>query len=382
MEDLTYEQREICKAVAELCDRYLNEDILEDDKQNCFRVEKWRRIADMGIFALPFSKEHGGLSETMFTTALSIQTLARKCKDEGLVFSVVAQLAATQVPLEYYGTEEQIEKYLKPIMTGKLIGSSVISEPEAGSDTGNIKATVQKQDDIFTLNGVKTFATLAPVADVLIVYVKHPRGIRMLDISAFILRKGEYKIGQEFEKVGLKTSPMSEVILNDVKIDKNRLLGRERQAMNIFMDAMLWEKILVAAYHVGSMQNQYEEVYQYASRRKQFQKNLLQFDGIIDKLIEMKRNIENCSLMLYYVCHLFDRKEVKKSNAAMLKMQTSECKIRNSLLAVSIFGAYGVLCEGTIERQMRDSLSANIYSGTQEMQKKIIAEDLGDLYEW
>lgn len=382
MEDLTYELREICKAIAELGERYLNEDILEDEKQNCFSIKKWCRIADMGIFALPFSKELGGLGETMFTTALSIQTLSRKCKDEGLVFSVVAQLAATQVPLAYYGTEEQIENYLKPIMAGKYIGSSVISEPEAGSDTGNIKATVHKKDDIYTLNGVKTFATLAPVADVLIVYVKHPNGIRMLDTSAFILKKGEFQIGQEFEKVGLKTSPMSEVILNNVQIDKNRLLGRERQAMNIFMDAMLWEKILVAAYHVGSMQSQYEEVYQYATNRKQFQKNLLQFDRITDKLIEMKRNIENCRLLLYHVCHLFDKGEVKKSNAAMLKMQTSECKIQNSLLAVSIFGAYGVLQEGTIEKQMRDSLPANIYSGTQEMQKKIIAEDLGDFDEW
>lgn len=377
----TKEQLEICEAVKELCNQRLNENIWEEDEKEIFNYQKWRAISDMGILSMPFEERLGGLGQSLITTALVVKTLAQYCKDEGIVFSVCAQLSAIQIPIWRYGTEEQKEKYLIPLMNGTKIGSSVISEPQAGSDVSSMQMQITSDSDCYYLNGTKTFATLAPVSDVLLVYGKHPNGIPMLDISAFLLEKGEYRIGQEYEKTGLRTSPMSEVILQNVSIPKNRLVGRANWGMNIFMDAMIWEKILVSAYHVGAMEQQYQDIYQYAMHRKQFQTRIIEFESVHNKIIDMRMRLETSRLMLYDVCQRYDEGKLKKYHAAMLKMHTSEAKLKNSIDAVNIMGAYGIIKESMAEKQMRDSMAAQIYSGTNEMQKRIMYEEMSDYIE-
>lgn len=387
LDGLTYEQREMEKAIIQLCERYLNRDVFPEEEKEFFNREKWRRIGEMGIFALPFSREIKGLGVDMMTTALAIRKMAQSCKDEGIVFSVIAQMAAMQIPISLYGTPSQIKEYLYPMMWGDKIGSSVITEPDAGSDSGGMLTSVircQNEKELekeFFLNGVKTFATLAPVSDFLLVYGKHPQGIHMLDVSAFLLKHGEYQIGQIYSKIGLRTSPMSEVLIDHMKISEDRMLGKERKAMNIFMDAMLWEKMLVAAYHVGAMEQQYEEVFYYANHRRQFKTKIIQFDAISDLIITMRINIETSRLMLFEMCGYFDQGNLRKSQAAMLKLHTSKAKLENSNHAVEVLGAYGIVKESLIEKQVRDSLLAGIYSGTAQMQKKLMFNDLGRLYD-
>lgn len=378
----TKEQIQICKVIEELCDRYLNTDVFLDDKLCRFRKDKWDRVAEAGVLGLPFPQEYGGTGQGMLTTALAIRTFAQKCKDEGLTFSVCAQMTATQVPIWVFGTEEQRQKYLTVLVEGKYIGSSVISEPGVGSDSSAMTTFITKDENFYMLNGVKNFATLAPESDILVVYGKHKNGIRMLDVSSFILEKskGEYEIGQIFEKTGLRSSPMSEVILKDCKIPKERLLGCERQGMKIFFKAMLWERIMVSAYHVGAMEQQYEEVFKYANQRKQFNKKIIAFEGVYDKLVNMRIKIETSRLMLFKVCEDYDNGNCEMYKASMLKLHTSECKVQNSFDAVNILGAYGYVKESMIEKQMRDSLASKIYSGTSEMQKKIISENLEEIY--
>ncbi|WP_410511178.1 acyl-CoA dehydrogenase family protein [Paenibacillus sp. BR2-3] len=380
---VTEDQKQICGLMEELCDRYLNDGVYADDAQCTFRRDKWARLAETGLLGLPFPAQFGGSDQGMLTTALAIRTLAQKCRDEGLVFSVCAQMSATQVPLWLFGTSEQQENYLTPIIEGRYIGSSVITEPGAGSDSSAMTTTVEKLQNGYLLNGVKTFATLAPESDVLIVYGKHKSGIPMLDVSAFVLEKqlDEYAIGQVFEKMGLRTSPMSEVILNHCQLPPARLLGRERHGMDIFFKAMLWERIMVSAYHVGAMEQQYEEVYQYANRRKQFNQRIIAFEGVYEKLVNMRIRIETSRLMLFKVCEDFDQDRREMYRASMLKLHTSESKVQNSLDAVQIWGAYGYVKESVVEKQMRDSLAAKIYSGTSEMQKKIMLDHLGELYD-
>ena len=196
----TKEQLEICGAVKDLCKTYLNEKVWEEEEHCVFNREKWKRIADFGVFALPFEEKIGGLEQSFTTTALVVKTLAKYCFDEGLVFSVCAQLSATQVPLWLYGTEEIKKRYLVPLIEGSKTGASVISEPDTGSDAASIKMRIKSDEQNFYLNGVKTFATLGPVADILLVYGKHPGGLPMLDISGIILEKGEYEIGRKFIK--------------------------------------------------------------------------------------------------------------------------------------------------------------------------------------
>lgn len=379
----TEEQRQICGLMEECCERYLNDGVYADDESGTFRRDKWSRLADTGLLGLPFPAAYGGAEQGMLTTALAIRSLACHCHDEGLVFSVCAQMSAAQVPLWLYGSEEQQARYLAPLIEGRFIGSSVITEPGAGSDSSAMTTSVEKDPEGYILNGVKTFATLAPESDILLVYGKHANGLPMLDVSAFILegRQQEYEIGQVFEKMGLRTSPMSEVLLNRTRIPAHRLLGRERQGMGIFFKAMLWERIIVSAYHVGAMEQQYEQTYQYAGQRKQFGQAIRSFEGVYDKLVQMRIRLETSRLMLYKVCEDFDQGRCGMHSASMLKLHTSESKVQNSLAAVQIWGAYGYVKESPPEKQMRDSLASKLYSGTSEMQKKIMLEGLGEAYE-
>ncbi|MEK3904697.1 MULTISPECIES: acyl-CoA dehydrogenase family protein [unclassified Paenibacillus] len=379
----TEEQRQICSLMEECSGRYLNDGVYEDDEHGTFRRDKWSRIADTGLLGLPFPERYGGAEQGMLTTALAVYSLARHCHDEGLVFSVCAQMSAAQVPLWVYGTGEQQTRYLAPLIGGRFIGSSVITEPGSGSDSSAMTTSVEKLADGYLLNGVKTFATLAPEADILLVYGKHANGLPMLDVSAFILeaQQEEYRIGQIFGKMGLRTSPMSEVLLNQTRIPADRLLGRERQGMGIFFKAMLWERIIVSAYHAGAMEQQYEQTYHYASKRKQFGQAILSFEGVYDKLVQMRLRLETGRLMLFKVCADFDQGRCGMHSASMLKLHTSESKVQNSLAAVQIWGAYGYVKESAPEKQMRDSLASKLYSGTSEMQKKIMMEGLGEGYE-
>jgi alkylation response protein AidB-like acyl-CoA dehydrogenase len=240
----------------------------------------------------------------------------------------------------------------------------------------NTKAV--KSEGYFVLDGNKIFVTNAPVADILIIYARHPGGLKMLDISGFILEKtdGNYKVGQVFEKMGLRTSPISEVVLDNCKVPACRVLGRERLGMTIFNESMLWERILMGAYHVGAMEQQYAEVLKYANSRKQFGKKIIEFEAVYDKLIDMKIRIENAKLLLYRTCWDFDNGKRDAADVSMLKLYTSESKVKNSLNAVQTFGAYGYMKETFVEKQLRDSIAAKIYSGTSEIQKMIIAKSL------
>lgn len=376
--DKTDIQKKFDLSIQKLCEKELNDMAFEEDRDEIFNLQKWKKVARQGIMALPFPEEVSGLQADMMTTVRAIRSMARHCADEGIVFSVCAQMAANQVPLWKYGSVKQREDYLKPICEGKIIGASVISEPTAGSDTGGLKTFVDSTSDGYILNGVKVFTTLGTVADVIIVYAKHRNGIRMLDTSAFLLKRGEYQVGQIFHKTGLRTSPMCEIILNKVKIPKDRIIGQERRGMAVFLEAMLWEKIFVSAYHLGAMERQYSIVYDYANQRKQFGHAIIENQSVYHKLVEMKIRIQTCRQMLFSVAEKFDQGKADKQHAAMLKLYSSECKIKNSLDSVALMGAYGILQENVIEKQMRDSLCARHYSGTNEMQERILLDTLGD----
>ena len=379
--EITQMQKKICASIQKLCENELNEGAFEEDRDEVFNLKKWEKVARHGILALPFPAEVSGMQADMMTTLRAIRAMAYHSADEGIVFSACAQISANQVPLWKYGTEDQKREYLKPICEGRFIGASVISEPSVGSDTGDLKTYVEEAEDSYILNGVKFFATLGTVADVIIVYAKHRNGMRMLDTSAFLLKKGEYQVGQIFHKTGLRTSPMCEIILNQVRIPKDRLIGQERRGMKVFMEAMLWEKMLVSAYHLGAMERQYGMVYQYAERRKQFGQAILENQAVYHKLIEMKIRIQTCRQMLFSAAERFDQGKGDKQQSAMLKLYSSDCKIKNSLDSVAIMGAYGILQESAAEKQMRDSLCARHYSGTNEMQERILYDTLGDYYE-
>lgn len=378
--ELSSEQKQICRIIQAESRKALNESIFENDDNNIFSVEKWRICGCLGIQGLPIPKKHGGSGLDMLTTALAIQTLARACKDEGLVFSICAHICTVAVPLWKHGTEMQKRRFLPQIASGEYIGANAITESGAGSDPAGMLTTAEKEDHGYLLNGTKMFVTNAPVADLMIIYARHPNGMKMMDISAFIVLKEDdgLRIGQVFKKMGLKTSAMSEVLLTDCRVPFEMLLGRERWGMAIFNDSMFWERIVMSAYHVGAMEQQYDMAFQYANSREQFDRKIVQFSSVSDKLIQMKMRMETARLLLYKTCWEYDAMGKKRmADASMLKLLVSEARVKSSLDAVQILGAYGYMKESDAEKQLRDSIASKIYSGTSEIQKKIIADDLG-----
>jgi alkylation response protein AidB-like acyl-CoA dehydrogenase len=373
----TEEQMAIQKSVLQLCG-HLNQNCFEDDEQSVFPEHKWKLCGQFGLPGLPIAEEYGGLGQNMLTTALAIQTLGYGCQDEGLVFSICAHLLTCAVPIGHFGTEAQKRNYLPKVCNGACIGGNGISEADAGSDISAITTKVEKQNDTYVINGAKIFVTNAPVANLLVIYAKHPQGMKMLDVSAFLVETDTpgFKIGQVFKKMGLRTSPLGEVILDECRIPEANLLGRERMGLSVFNHSMLWERIIMAAYHLGAMEQQYEQTVKYAGIRQQFGQKILKFPSISDKLVDMKMRIETAKLMLYKVCWNYDQEQTDLAEAAMLKLLTSEAKVKNSLDAAQIFGAYGYLKESQVEKQLRDSIAATVYSGTSEIQRKIIAEKI------
>jgi L-prolyl-PCP dehydrogenase len=376
---ITAEQKDIEKSVIELCNRALNEGVFKDDASSTFPTLKWKAACDFGITGIPVPAEYGGLGKDMLTTAIAIRALGYGCRDEGLVFSLCAHMLTCAVPVMHFGTAEQKRKYLPGLCSGDWIGGNGMTEADAGSDISSISASAIKAGNAYVLNGTKLFVTNGPVADLLVIYARHPDGMKMLDISAFLVETGTngFSIGQVFEKMGLRTSPLCEVVLNDCSIPAENLLGRERMGLSVFNLSMLWERIIMAAYHVGAMEQQHELCVRYSSIRSQFGKKIIDYERVSDRLVNMKMRIEASKLLLYKTAWDSDNGNAGLADAAMLKLMSSESRVENSLDAVRIFGAYGYMKESDVEKQLRDSIAATIYSGTSDIQRKIIAEQMG-----
>jgi L-prolyl-PCP dehydrogenase len=376
---LTEEQKEIERSVLRLCEAKLNENVFRDDEQETFPAQKWNACSEFGIPGLPVPEAYGGLGQSMLTTALAVRALGYGCRDEGLVFSLCAHMLTCVIPLCRFGTEEQKRKYLPGLCDGKIIGGNGMTEADAGSDTSSIATKAVKEDGAFLLNGTKIFVTNGPVAGLLVIYARHPQGMKSLDISAFLLEAGTpgFGTGQVFHKMGLRTSPTCEIILDHCRVPESNLLGRERMGMNVFAHSMLWERTIMAAYHIGAMDRQYESVLQYASIRKQSGQKIIKFDAVGGRIVDMKVRIESSRLMLYRACWNYDNGLGTQADASMLKLLSSESRVRNSLDTVGIFGAYGYMKESDSEKDLRDSVAATIYSGTSDIQRKIIAEQIG-----
>ncbi|MDP4181572.1 MAG: acyl-CoA dehydrogenase family protein [Bacillota bacterium] len=379
---LTKFQQDIFELVKDVSIKKLNDgNIFEDDDKQAFSREKWKSCAETDIFALSLEEQYGGMGESMLTMALAIQALGRYCNDEGLIFSACAHFCTCIVPIWQLGTEFLKEKYLPKLLTGEYIGGNGSTEADAGSDLSSMITKVTKDGNDYLLNGSKIFVTNGPIADVLILYGIHQDGIKLANISGFVVEKGFLgaSVGQTFHKMGLRTSPLAEIILNDCRIPEENLLGRERFGIMGFNKSMYWERILMSAYHLGAMEQQFNIALDYSKKRKQFNTRIKDFQSVSNKLVEMRANIETSKWLLYNVCWKYDTGKVDLADASMVKLVVSNAKVKNSLDAVQIFGAYGYMKEYLVEKQLRDSIAATIYSGTSEIQKKIISENLENI---
>jgi L-prolyl-PCP dehydrogenase len=377
--EITPEQAELSDAIRKFAREELNHDLEKRDHEAQFPRECWQKCADFGLLGLPVPSEYGGQSQDLVTTTIAMEALGWGCRDNGLVFSLNAQMWAVQMPLAHYGSEEQKREWLPKLVSGKTIGAHAITEPGAGSDVFSLTSRAEKNGSGYVLNGQKTFATNAPVADLALAFAYLTRDGKVPALTAFLVPRGTKGVtfGNPIAKMGLRTSPMGEVIFEDCLVPESARLGPEGAGMRIFNSAMEWERACIFAGHLGAMERLLDDCIAYAKQRRQFGQPIAKFESVAGKIADMKVAIEAGRWLLYKVGWLTGRGKNAMLEAAIAKLFVSEMHSKAALDALQLHGGYGYMKEYPIEREVRDALSGTLYSGTSEMQRKIIASCLG-----
>ena len=373
------EQIAFKEAVIRFAQKELNNDLVELDKKGEFPWDSWRKCAEFGIHGLPIPGEYGGSNADILTTMLAMEGLGYGCKDNGLIFAINAQMWSIQLPILTFGTEEQKRNYLPKLCSGSYIGAHGMTEPGSGSDAYSLETRAERGRGYYILNGTKMFVTNAPVADLALVFANVERAKGIEGITAFLVEKGfpGLSVSREIEKMGLRTSVMGEVILDNCEVPVENRLGAEGAGVAIFNSSMEWERSCILASHLGAMERQLETCIKYAKERRQFGQQIGKFQSVANKIVDMKVRLETARLILYKVAWLKKIGQKPTMEAAIAKLYLSECFVQSSLDAIQIHGGYGYMTEFEVERDLRDSIGGRIYSGTSEIQKVIIARWLG-----
>ncbi|HRI63329.1 MAG TPA: acyl-CoA dehydrogenase family protein [Polyangium sp.] len=373
------EQLEQKNAAIRFARKSLSTNVIEHDRDERFSRKSWSECAEFGVLGLPFPASYGGADADILTTMLVMEGLGYGGKDNGVLFALNAQMWAVQHPILTFGTDAQKTRYLPRLISGEWMGAHGISEPESGSDAFAMRARAIRCEGGYKIDGTKMFVTNAPVADVAVVFASTAPERGSWGISAFLVERGTpgFTVGKNIGKMGLRTAPMGELILQDRFVPTENRLGPEGIGAQIFNNSMEWERACILGSHVGVMERQLEACVAYARSRKQFGQPIGKFQSISNRLAEMKVRLETARLLLYKTAWLKKQGKPGHLEAAMAKLHLSEVFVESSLDAIRIHGGYGYTTEFEVERDLRDALGGTLYSGTSDIQRNIIAKFLG-----
>src|SRR5579859_5454678 len=334
----TAEQLALKASTIEFASKELNRNLREREQAGEFSRDAWRACAQFGIQGLPMPEEFGGSGTDILTTVLVMEGLGYGCRDNGLIFSLNAQMWSIELPLLKFGTPAQKRAYLPGLVSGDLIGIHAMTEPDSGSDAFSMRTRAERQGDNYLLNGTKLYITNAPIADVVLVFAADPDRPKPAGISAFLVDKGTpgFMVSRNLEKMGLRTSPMGEVVLTDCLVPAEKRLGPEGAGMAIFNSSMGWERSCILASALGAMQRQLETCVEYARARKQFGQPIGKFQSVGSKVADMYLRLEAARLLVYRAAWLAQQGKPALSEAAAAKLFTSEAWVQSSLDAIQI----------------------------------------------
>jgi len=373
-EQLSYKQSVITFAQKEL-----NDNVAERDSKSQFDQKLWQKCADFGLLGVSVPEEYGGCRSDTMTALLSMEGLGYGCRDNGLTFGINAHVWTAQLPIFIFGSEEQKFRYLPKMCKGKLIGADAFTEPEAGSDVFSLKTKAEKTEGGYILNGTKRFITFAPIADVIMVYAITDPPVGKWGISVFLVDKKTpgLKVSSAWEKMGLRSIPMSDVMLENCFIPEENRLGPEGAGVSISQSSLEWERCFILASQLGAMEHQLEQAVTYARSRIQFKQPIGKFQSVSNRIADMKVRLETARLLLYKVAWLKENDRPAMMEAALLKLYLSESFTESSMDAIRIHGGYGYMTEYEVERDLRDAIGGVLYGGTSDIQRNIIAQLLG-----
>lgn len=375
----TADQLAFRAATLAFAEQELQDDLAAREKRGEFSRELWRRCGAFGIQGLPFPEAYGGGGQDALTTVLAMEALGEGCPDNGLLFGLAAQMWSVQTPIWRHGTEEQRARWLPPLCRGDLIGAHGMSEPDSGSDAFALRTTAVRRGETYVLNGTKTFVSEAPVADLFVVFATIDAAKGPLGLTAFLVERDTpgFRVGRQIEKLGLKTSPMAELIFEDCAVPATNRLGREGRAAQIFNDSMEWERGCILASTLGTQARLLETSLRHCRERAQFGQAIGKFQSVANRLVDMKLRLEASRLLLYRAAWAKERGEDAGLWAALAKLYVSEAVVATGLDAVQVRGGYGFTTEYGVERDLRDAVGGTLYSGTTEIQRNLIARSLG-----
>lgn len=377
--ELTEEQKNLQRAAIDFARAQLGGDQIQRDRDEEFNRAGWQACADFGLLGMAIPAEHGGLGHTLTDLIAVMEGLGYGTRDQGLMFSMNAHLWTTSIPILIYGTAEQKKDYLPKLSNGEWIAANAASEPGSGSDVFSMRTRADKQGDCYVLNGTKMFVSNAQVADVFAAYATIDPALGAMGVTAFLVHKDTpgVSVSRKIEKMGLRTSPMGEVIFDNCQIPVTNRLGREGRGVEVFECSMEWERGCILANCLGVMRRQLEQCIKHARTRKQFGKPIGKYQSVANRIVDMKVRLDTCRPLVYRIGWIKDQGKSAMLEASVAKLYVSESYVKSCLDAVQIYGGYGFMTEQEVERDLRDSIGSTLYSGTSEIQRNIIAKYLG-----
>jgi alkylation response protein AidB-like acyl-CoA dehydrogenase len=352
---------------------------LNNNAAHWWTREQWRRCGDAGLLGLSIPEQYGGRGLDALTTARAVEAFGRGCEDMGLVFSAAAHLFACSMPVVEYASAASKEHWLPGLCSGELIGANAITEKNAGSDIFALKTKAVRDGDAYVLTGSKSYVSNGPVADLFVLYAATNPSHGYLGITGFLIEKNTpgLCVGEPFAKMGLTSTPACQIELNECRVPLSNRLGLEGQGALIFKRSMQWERACLFASYVGQMERQLEQVIAYARERRQFGTAIGKKQAIAHRIADMKMRLESARLLLYRACWLLAQGQDSLLATALSKLAISEAAVQGGLDAIHIHGSTGIACDAGIERMLRDAIPGTIFSGTSEIQRDIIASELG-----
>ncbi|MED3623835.1 acyl-CoA dehydrogenase [Neobacillus thermocopriae] len=373
---LSEEHEMIRKMVRDFAENEVAPTAAERDEEERFDREIFSKMAELGLTGIPWPEEYGGIGSDYLAYCIAVEELSRVDASVGVTLSAHTSLASW--PIYKFGSEEQKQKYLRPLAEGSKIGAYGLTEPGSGSDAGGMRTTARLEGDHYILNGSKIFITNGGEADIYVVFALTDPASRHKGTTAFIIEKDfpGFSVGKKEKKLGIRSSPTTEIIFEDCIVPVENRLGQEGEGFKIAMMTLDGGRNGIAAQAVGIAQGALDASIAYAKERHQFGKPIVANQGISFKLADMATSVEASRLLTYQAAWLESNGFPYGKESAMSKLLAGDTAMKVTTEAVQIFGGYGYTKDYPVERFMRDAKITQIYEGTQEIQRLVISRML------
>jgi alkylation response protein AidB-like acyl-CoA dehydrogenase len=349
------------------------------EKESFFTRDEWRTVGRLGLLGLCLPAEHGGGGLGALETAGLVEAFGRACDRTGLVFAASAHLFACAVPIAEFASDAVRKRLLPGLASGELVAGNAMTETDAGSDVSHLATTAERTDGGWLLNGVKSFVSNGPAADVLVTYATTDPEAGHLGVTGFVVERDTpgLHVGEPFDKLGLAACPAGAVTFENCFVPEENVLGGEGAGGAVFQHSMGWERACLFAGYLGLMDRLIEQCVAHVRSRRQFGRRIADFQAVANRLVDMKMRAESARLLLYRACWSMDQGADSLLQVALSKLAVSEGALAAALDAVRVFGARGYQSDHGIATYLRDTVPSTIFSGTSDIQRLLIAKEMG-----